>query len=294
MVFSDNVNMISQFPFPTMIDTHCHLTDSAFSEDISEVIDRARKAGIKKIVLACVDNDDFIRIIELQKQYPDFLIPSIGIHPEEMELDINAQLARTLYNIEQHPEVCVIGEIGLDLHWDKSRLEDQIKILTEQVRFSLQTSGEHSMTLLIHVRDAMEDFLKILPQLATMASEVGKRLRGILHCFAGTADDALAIMEYGDFYFGIGGIVTYKKSDVPEVAKAIGLKRIVLETDAPYLSPVPHRGKRNEPAHLRATAEYLSTLFEISLQIVEETTTRNAEQLLGKSMSTTIRDCQEE
>ena len=126
-----------------------------------------------------------------------------------------------------------------------------------------------------------------------MASEVGKRLRGILHCFSGTVDDALAIMEYGDFYFGIGGIVTYKKSDVPEVAKAIGLKRIVLETDAPYLSPVPHRGKRNEPAHLRATAEYLSTLFETSLQIVEETTTRNAEQLLGKSMSTTIRDCQE-
>ena len=264
-----------------MIDTHCHLTDSAFSEDISEVIDRARKAGIKKIVLACVDNDDFVRIIELHKQYPDFLIPSIGIHPEEMELDINAQLARTLYNIEQHPEVCVIGEIGLDLHWDKSRLEDQIKILTEQVRFSLQTSGEHSMTLLIHVRDAMEDFLKILPRLATMASEVGKRLRGILHCFAGTSDDALSIMEYGDFYFGIGGIVTYKKSDVPEVAKAIGLKRIVLETDAPYLSPVPHRGKRNEPKYVKEVYNFVAGLRGIPDTEMEQIADKNAKDFFN-------------
>lgn len=264
-----------------MIDTHCHLSDETFTQDIEEVISRARNAGVVKIVSACVEENDFESVIRLYHRFPDIIIPTLGIHPEEMSEDIEEQLSRVLSLLNQHPEIQAIGEIGLDLHWDQTRLDEQKIVFMQQIKYSLMREGDYSMPLLIHMRDAMHEFIPLLPQMQRMATDRGKRIKGVMHCFSGTAEEALTIMQYGDFYFGIGGIVTYKKSTVPETALAIGLQHIVIETDAPYLSPVPHRGKRNEPAHVSDTAHYLANLFGKGITEIDRITTQNAKILFN-------------
>lgn len=261
-----------------LTDTHCHLTDEAFANDTEEVILRARNAGIGRIVLACVDETDFLNICDLYGRYPDICIPSIGIHPENMSQDLDRQIVKTYALLRQHPEIQAIGEIGLDLHWNRSRKEEQIRLLKTQMRWGL----EYQLPLLLHVRDAMADFIEILRQMKQEADSQGSRMRGVMHCFSGTAEDAALILECGDFYFGIGGTLTYKKSLVPEVVRTIGPERLVLETDAPYLAPVPYRGHRNEPAYTRDTARFLAITLGISVSEIERITQENTEKLLMK------------
>jgi len=268
-----------------IIDTHCHLIDEAFASDVEACIVRAQEAGVSKMVLACCDESEFPKILALCKRFPGVLYPSIGIHPENMAANIGVQLTKieTLLkdylqtNTETNaPYRLPIGEIGIDLHWDKTRLSDQINILSQQ----LEWASRYDLPVLLHIRDAMPEFLRVLAMLwndwhGTI------HLRGILHCYSGTAKEAIEAMKYGDFYIGIGGTVTYKKSQVPDVARSVGLERIVLETDAPYLAPVPERGHRNEPAFTAHTAKYLATLFETTPEQVAEVTTNNAKKLLG-------------
>lgn len=268
-----------------IIDTHCHLIDEAFTSDVEACIVRAQEAGVGQMVLACCDENEFPQILDLCGRHPGVLYPSIGIHPENMAADIDTQLDKIHQQLKTYlqtnaeanePYHLPIGEIGIDLHWDKTRLSDQICILCQQ----LEWASRYDLPVLLHIRDAMPEFLRVLERLwndwrGTI------QLRGILHCYSGTAKEALEAMKYGDFYIGIGGTVTYKKSQVPEVAKAVGLERIVLETDAPYLAPVPERGHRNEPAFTVHTAKYLATLFETTPEHVAEVTTSNAKSLLG-------------
>lgn len=261
-----------------LTDTHCHLTDEAFANDTEEVILRARNAGIDRIVLACVDETDFLNICDLCCRYPDICIPSIGIHPENMSQDLDRQIEKTYALLKQHPEIRAIGEIGLDLHWDCSRKEEQIRLLKTQMRWGM----EYRLPLLLHVRDAMTDFIEILRQMKQEADSLETCIRGVMHCFSGTAEDAALIRECGDFYFGIGGTLTYKKSLVPDVVRVIGAERIVLETDAPYLAPVPHRGHRNEPAYTADTARFLAATLGISVAEIERITQENAQKLLMK------------
>lgn len=261
-----------------LTDTHCHLTDDAFAEDVEAVILRAKNAGIDRILLACIDEADFSDICDLCRRYPDTCMPSIGIHPENMSRNLDRQMAEMFNLLKQHPEIRAIGEIGLDLHWDISRKEEQIHLLKEQIRWGAQ----YDLPLLLHVRDAMTDFIKVLQEMKTEADSQGKHLRGIMHCFSGSAEDAMVIRQCGEFYFGVGGTLTYKKSQVPEVVRAIGAKHIVLETDAPYLAPVPHRGHRNEPAYMADTARSLADVLHISIAEIERITQENAERLLIK------------
>ncbi|MCR5394792.1 MAG: TatD family hydrolase [Bacteroidales bacterium] len=269
-----------------IIDTHCHLIDEAFHQDIEAVIDSALKADVRQMVLACCDETEFPQIVALSQSYPDILFSTIGIHPENIAADIHQQFD-TLFGAlapldgnapsDAQPGIVAVGEIGLDLHWDKSRLDDQKEILRMQTEWAL----DHDLPVLLHIRDAMPQFLDLCrTTLCPMASERSKQLRGILHCYSGNAEQAKEALSLGDFYFGIGGTLTYKKSLVPEVAQAIGIERIVLETDAPYLAPVPHRGRRNEPAYTADTCRALAEILHISAEEVAQKTTKNARNLL--------------
>ena len=268
-----------------IIDTHCHLIDEAFTTDVEACIVRAQEAGVAQMVLACCDETEFPQILELCRRHPGVLFPSIGIHPENMAQDVSEQADKVECMLDAYLQGhdngaphwrLPIGEVGLDLHWDKTRLSDQIRLLLTQ----LDWAQRYDLPVLLHIRDAMPNFIHLLQRM--WQDEKGTlHLRGILHCYSGTAEEAMEAMRYGDFYIGIGGTVTYKKSQVPEVAKAVGLERIVLETDAPYLAPVPERGHRNEPAFTAHTARYLAKLFETTPEHVAEVTTANARKLLG-------------
>lgn len=259
-----------------IIDTHCHLIDEAFTQDVEACIVRAQEAGVKKMVLACCDEKEFPQILKLCEQHPGVLFPSIGIHPENMAEDVNAQFAKLEELFEQYGKPLPIGEIGIDLHWDKTRLRDQRSLLEDQ----LDLAAKNHLPVLLHIRDAMPEFLLLLRR-RNDDYKGTMRPRGILHCYSGTAQEAKEAMVYGDFYIGVGGTLTYKKSQVPEVVKAVGIERIVLETDAPYLAPVPNRGKRNEPAYTADTARFLADLLGLSYEEVAEITTRNAESFLN-------------
>jgi len=258
-----------------IVDTHCHLIDEAFASDVETCILRAQEAGVTRMVLACCDETEFPLILALCERYPGVLFPSIGIHPENMAADVKAQFAAIKQLFEQYGKPLPIGEVGIDLHWDKTRLHDQLRLLAYQ----LELASSNDLPVLLHIRDAMPQFLSLLNMLWQDWNGT-LRLRGILHCYSGTVQEAQEAMRYGDFYIGIGGTVTYKKSLVPEVAKVVGLERIVLETDAPYLAPVPHRGQRNEPAYTADTARFLAELFGVSPDEVARITTENAERLL--------------
>lgn len=264
----------------TIIDTHCHLIDKAFASDVEACILRAQEAGVTQMVLACCDETEFPQILELCQRYPGVLYPSIGIHPENMAQDVRQQADKVKRQLDDYLQThswrLPIGEVGIDLHWDKTRLTDQLSLLDEQ----LDWARVYDLPVLLHIRDAMPQFLSLLRRFWNDWKGTA-HLRGILHCYSGTASQAQEAMQYGDFYIGIGGTVTYKKSQVPEVAKAVGLNRIVLETDAPYLAPVPERGHRNEPAFTAHTARFLASLFDTTPEYVAEVTTANARKLFG-------------
>ena len=264
-----------------IIDTHCHLIDEAFAGEVDAVIARALAADVQKIVLACCDETEFPQILDLCRRYPGVLYSTIGIHPENMADDISTQFnllfsSETLANAPT--EIKSVGEIGLDLHWDKTRFDDQCRLLVRQVDWALA----NDLPVLLHIRDAMPQFRDLCRgELSAIGQRQGKTLRGILHCYSGTVDEAREALKYGDFLFGIGGTLTYKKSLVADVARAVGLDKIVLETDAPYLAPVPHRGHRNEPAYTAVTCEALATVLGFSADEVARQTTSNACRMLG-------------
>ena len=275
-----------------IIDTHCHLISKAFTSDVEACIVRAQEASVSKMLLACCDETEFPEIITLCEKHQGVLFPSIGIHPENMAEDIEMQLAATKKLLDAYclsPEGKLerklpIGEIGFDLYWDKTRFEDQKRILKEQFDWALA----YDLPVLLHIRNAMQEFLDFLRLYliktyykAPIGSPIKeRRLRGILHCYSGNVEEAREAMELGDFMIGVGGTLTYKNSKVPDVVKAIGIDCIVLETDSPYLAPVPHRGHRNEPSYTADTARFLAELLNLPLEEVAKKTSENAEKLL--------------
>lgn len=259
----------------TIIDTHCHLVDEAFHSDVEEVVNNAIGANVNCMVLACCCLSEFEEIIQLCKHHPDNLFPTVGIHPENMEEDIHRQWdemkCRAERFLHEGGKLVAVGEIGIDLHWDKTRLGDQLELLKMQCDWAV----EQKLPLLLHIRDAMDEWLRFMDKY-----EHRHELQGILHCYSGTAEQADCALAYGNWYFGIGGTLTYKKSLVPDIARHLGLDRIVLETDAPYLAPVPNRGKRNEPAFTAITARALADILQTGVEEVAAKTTANAKKLL--------------
>lgn len=264
-----------------MIDTHCHLIDEAFADDAEACIVRAHEAGIHKIMLACCDENELQPIAQLCSLHPGVVFGSAGIHPENMGDDVEAQLAslRQKYaSMQPGFRIHAIGEIGIDLHWDTTRLDDQLRLLRAELDWAL----DEDLPVLLHIRDAMPQLLEFLRSYILNNNKAqDRKLRGVLHCYSGTVDEALEAMQMADLYIGVGGTVTYKRSSVPDVVRAVGIDRIVLETDAPYLAPVPRRGKRNEPAFTAHTAQFVADLLAMPVADVDRITTCNAELLLG-------------
>jgi len=248
------------------IDTHAHLYAEEFAEDADAVVERAKAGGVDKIFLPNIHADTVEPMLQLCCRYPGFLYPMIGLHPTDLTPDFRDVLdamERRLQTV--HPYVG-IGEVGLDYYWSKAYYEEQKEAFCRQIEWA----EHYGLPLMIHSRAAHTELVE------TMRTSAGHRLRGVFHCFTGTREEAEELLSFDGFMLGIGGVLTYKKSLLPEVLKSVPLSRIVLETDAPYLSPVPFRGKRNESARLRYVCEALASVYKVTSDEIADVTSANA------------------
>lgn len=254
-----------------MIDTHSHIYSEEFDSDRAEVIARAKAAGVTKIILPNVDSESLPRMLQLESEYPGYCFAAIGLHPTSVKENYAEELAIVKKELERR-EYIAIGEIGIDLYWDKSFLKEQIQVFVQQIEWAL----EYNLPVIIHVRDSFRETMDVLEEFR------GKGLKGVFHSFTGTIDQAMEIIEFGGFYIGINGIVTFKNSGLDAVVEQIDAQYLLLETDAPYLTPTPFRGKRNESEHLTLIAAKLATIFNINFNQITEITTKNAYKLFKK------------
>lgn len=252
------------------IDTHAHLYQAVFENDIDLVVDRSVTAGVSKILLPNIDLASIESMLRLCNNYPDVFRPMMGLHPCDVKEDYVEVLAKMETLFTQHDFVAV-GETGIDLYWDKTTLGMQSAAFEMQIDWAIH----RRLPLVIHARDAFEPILEILDR------KMHADLRGVFHCFTGDANIASHIAEYGSFYFGIGGVVTYPKAGLENVIPSLPIDRMILETDAPYLPPVPYRGKRNESAYLVQVAEKLAGILHLNLDELSRITNENAKRLFG-------------
>lgn len=255
-----------------MTDTHCHLYDEAFDTDRAAAVQRAVAAGVDTMLLPAIDSHSHTRQEALAAAFPQHFRQMMGLHPTSVNDDFEAELEivhRKLFDTPGQPYVA-IGEIGLDLYWDKSFLDLQLEALRRQMRWA----RDLNLPVCLHVRKAHNELFGLLRDL-----NFGT-YKGVMHCFGGSLQEARRAIEMG-FHIGIGGVVTFKNATLAEVAAAIPLDRILLETDAPYLAPVPHRGQRNESAYLPLVAAKIADLRGVSVEEVAHSTTLAAQQLFG-------------
>ncbi len=251
------------------IDTHTHIYLKEFDEDIDTVMDRAEKAGVKKMFLPSIDSSHFNEIFSLEKKYPNNCFAMMGLHPCSVNENYMQELDLIKSQLEKRKFIAV-GEIGLDFYWDKTYAKHQIESFEQQMQWAL----EYNLPISIHTRNAMQETIDIVKPFSK------KGLKGVFHCFGDNVEFANKIIEL-NFLLGIGGVVTYKKSGLNETLKEISLEHIVLETDAPYLTPVPHRGKRNESSYIKIIAQHIAEIKRESIETVAMITTQNAENIYG-------------
>jgi TatD DNase family protein len=252
------------------IDTHTHLYSSQFDEDRDTAIQSALAVGVSKLLLPNVDLRSIEGMLTLEQNYPGVCFPMMGLHPCSVDLDWEKTLVELKKFLDQRAFIA-IGEIGIDLYWDKTFLKEQEHAFITQINWA----KELQIPIVIHARDSFPEIYAILDE------HNDDRLKGVFHCFSGDENDVQKILGYEGFSFGIGGVVTYKKSTLLESVKHIPLDKLVLETDAPYLAPTPFRGKRNESAYLPYIASKISDIFEISAQEIGRITTQNAQNLFS-------------
>ena len=250
-----------------MIDTHSHIFSEEFKEDLPEVIARAKEIGVEKIFMPNIDDVSVEDMLSVCQAYPGYCFPMIGFHPTSVEGPNAIYKVKEMKKrlVEGHPYIA-IGEVGLDLYWDKTWLKEQQQILDEQIQWAL----EWKLPLVIHCREAFPELFQVLE------SYKHTELTGVFHSFTGTVDEARELMDYSRFMIGVNGVVTFKKSTLPEALKEVPLTKLVMETDSPYLAPVPFRGKRNESAYVGRVAARLAELYGIEIGEVERQTTENA------------------
>ena len=256
-----------------MIDTHCHLDGEEFQADLDAVVARAREAGVTAIGVPGIDLQSCETVMALCGRYPGYCFPMLGLHPEEVRADWQELLAQMHRKMDDR--VIAIGEVGLDFYWSREFEKEQLLAFEEQVKWSV----EMRLPLMIHCRKAQNEMVAIL-----------KRYKddlpgGVFHCFTGNALEAQELLQFDRFVLGIGGVLTFKKSHLPEVLPAaVPLDRIVLETDAPYMAPVPHRGQRNEPAFVAEVMRVLAAAYGVSEEEVARQTDANCEKILNISV----------
>ena len=254
-----------------LIDTHSHLFLEEFSEDLPQVIERARSAGVTHIFMPNIDSTTIDSMLSVCNTYNDYCFPMIGLHPTSVNADYEKELEIVARELRSFNKYIAIGEVGMDLYWDKTFLKEQQIVLDKQINWAL----EYDLPVVIHCRDAFDYIYNVLEPYKNTS------LKGIFHSFTGTDDEAARILEFSGFLIGINGVVTFKKSRLPEVLTKIPLEKIVLETDSPYLTPVPNRGKRNESAYVKDTLMKVSDIYRMSPEAVGRVTSENALKVFG-------------
>ncbi|HQW93016.1 MAG TPA: TatD family hydrolase [Ferruginibacter sp.] len=252
-----------------LVDTHCHLYLDAFKNDIATVISRAEAEGVQKFYLPAIDSSEMENLFLLESKFPGKCIAMMGLHPCSVKENYLDELAIVKDRMAKR-KFAAVGEIGLDFYWDKTFTKQQYEAFRAQIELSL----EYKLPIVIHTRNAINETIDVVKEYVPMG------IRGIFHCFGGTLEQAEAIIDAG-FYLGIGGVLTYKKSGLAEVLEKIDLQYMVLETDAPYLTPEPFRGKRNESSYLKYIAARLALVKNVPVEEIEGVTTANAEKIFG-------------
>ncbi len=253
-----------------LIDTHTHLFLDHFDDDRAAVIKESLENGVQKLFIPNIDASTTTKVVKMAKDYPGICYPIIGLHPTSVKENFQTEL--------EHVEHCLakekfygIGETGIDLYWDKTYIKEQKEAFSYQIKLAKQTG----LPLIIHSRESFDEIFAIVDELND------DKLKGIFHSFTGTIEQAKKILSYKGFRLGIGGIVTFKNSGLADVVAKIGLKHLVLETDSPYLTPAPHRGKRNKSSYLTLIAKKIADVYNVDIETVAKITTENAKKLFG-------------
>ena len=268
-----------------IVDTHTHLDGEEFDEDRAEVILRAKEAGVGMVFLPAIDVKTSEAVLKLSHEYPGYAYPMVGLHPEEVKADWKEQLKKIEAILDEHltavdglngikykSDYIAIGEIGLDFYWSREFEKEQLEAFEKQVEWSCETG----LPLMIHCRKAQNEMLHILRKWKD------KLPGGVFHCFTGNQQEAKELLEYDNFVLGIGGVSTFKSSHLREdLPAAVPLERIVLETDSPYMAPVPYRGKRNESAFVVQVMKTLATAYGVSEEEVAKMTNQNVERVFS-------------
>lgn len=254
------------------IDTHAHLDGAEFDDDRAEVIARAKSAGVSKVLIPAIDLPSVSRVLALCEEHKGYAYPMIGLHPEEVRADWRDVLAQMEPRLKPkgHPFIA-IGEVGLDFYWSREYQKEQLEAFEVQVRWAVK----YRLPLMIHCRKGQQEMVKI------MRRYEAELPGGVFHCFTGNAQEAAELLSFERFALGVGGVLTFKKSHLPEVIPHIPLSRIVLETDSPYMSPVPMRGKRNESAFVLYVLKRMAECYNLPEETVAEVTSRNVERIFG-------------
>lgn len=251
-----------------MVDTHSHIYGPEFDEDRDEVISRALQSGVEKIILPNINEESMSRMLSVSNSYPQICYPTIGLHPEDVREDWSLVLDRMEVMLGS---VTAVGEVGLDFYWDSIFRKEQIEAFERQIFWA----KEHDLPLIIHMRKAEQELLDV------MEKHRNDGLRGVFHCFGGSIETAERMLRHEGFVLGIGGVLTFKNCRLAETLRHVPLERIVLETDAPYLAPVPFRGKRNEPAFVAYVVQFLSNIYNVSEQEIGKVTNSTVNRLFG-------------
>lgn len=254
-----------------IIDTHIHLDGDEFKDDLPAVVERARAAGVSKVFIPAIDMKSVSTIADVCRKYPSYAYPMLGLHPEEVRADYAEILQEMRKLLDESKDYIAIGEVGLDFYWSREFEKEQLMAFEEQVRWSVETH----LPLMIHCRKAQNEMVHILRRYQ-------KDLPGgVFHCFTGNEKEADELLSFDNFVLGIGGVLTFKKSNLPETLKNVPLNRIVLETDAPYMAPVPMRGQRNESAFLVYIMAKIAETKCVSEDEVATVTTANVKRIFG-------------
>lgn len=251
-----------------IINTHSHIYDDAFDADREEVLQRAIKQNVTKLILPDIDSTSRERMFDFANQHPDVCFPMLGIHPTSINENYQQEVDAFLSELDKHA-IVGIGEIGMDLYWDKTFLEQQEEVL----KLQMNIAQERNLPVVLHVRKAFNETYNIIRSLPN-------KQKGIFHCFSGSKEEAFKAIDLG-YHIGIGGVLTFKTSHLDEIVRAIPRTAIVLETDDPYLAPTPHRGKRNEPGYVSIVAEKLAADLNCSIEEVIDFTTENAKSIFA-------------
>jgi len=253
-----------------LTDTHSHIYDEAFDEDREAVVQRALDEGVDRLILPGISSKEHLAMTTCADQYPDIAFPCIGLHPTEVEENWQEEMRFVRDNLHSR-RFYGIGEIGLDYYWSRDFEKEQKRVFAEQI----EIAAEEDLPILIHSRNATDAIFEVLEDFKNCD------IKGIFHAFSGSYETYCQCLKYGDFKFGIGGVCTYKKAGIAEVVPRMSLSDLVLETDCPWLTPVPHRGTRNESSYIKIIAEKVAQLRGIGLEAVAEATTATARTLFG-------------